>query len=115
MTSEQRREPRISKPFMVRYRAAGGGAAWDAAPLRDLSCSGVRFLSARAFERGQALDLQLLLPTAKEPLVLGGEVMWAKAAPMDVFEIGVAFHGVSPAADRLLEEAVSRFIQKEEG
>ena len=77
MSSENRRRPRVSHPFMVRYRLDTETAknhGWFVSPLRDLSSGGARFLSEETVEPGVLLQTQLLLPTAAQPVEVKARV-----------------------------------------
>ena len=109
----QRREPRIARAFMMRYRALSPGSqAWLLSPLRDLSQGGVRFISERAFEVGTLLELKLLLPTASAPLAARGRVAWSKPGPMALVELGVTFEGLDPRTQQALQGAVKYFLER---
>ncbi len=113
MGDEQRQQPRIQRPFMVRYRRAEGGS-WDATALRDVSLGGVRFLTKGAFEPDALLELQLLLPMIKEPVPVQGRVSWSKPGPMDLVEHGVRFEPLTPEAQAALQIAVDAFLKRGE-
>ena len=74
-TNDQRRAPRVSHPFMIRYRPLGTDpAGWLVSPLQDLSRGGARFLSERPFYVGMVLEAQLLLPFSRDPMPLEARV-----------------------------------------
>ncbi len=112
--SEHRRDPRITRSFMVRYRAKDTPTAtWSLSPLRDLSGSGARFICEATFSVGTVLELQLLLPQAKKPLPLLGRVAWTKPGPLNLAEHGVIFEAVDAVAQQRIEAAVTYFLRKE--
>lgn len=112
--SEHRRDPRITRSFMVRYRAKDAQSlSWSLSPLRDLSGSGARFMCEGAFPVGTLLELQLLLPTMKQPVSLKALVAWAKPGPFDLAEHGVTFDETDPQIQRLIDIAVVFFLSKE--
>jgi len=88
-------------------------AAWSLSPLRDLSGSGARFMCEVTFPVGTSLELQLLLPPAKDPLPLAARVAWAKPGPMQLTEHGVVFEAIDATSQQLLEHAVTYFLRKE--
>ena len=110
--AEHRRDPRIARGFMVRYRLPKE-TAWSVSPLRDLSTSGSRFLGERAFEVGTDLELQLVLPLAKEPLVLQARVARASAGPMHLVEYGVTFQVEDASVQQMIDVAVAHFLRKQ--
>ena len=110
--SEHRRDPRIARGFLVRYRRPWE-RSWSVSPLRDLSCSGARFIGECAFEVGTELELQLVLPVAKEPLVLLACVARAKPGPMNLVEYGVTFKTEEAAIQETIDVAVAYFLRKQ--
>jgi len=101
---------------MARYRApAGGEAGWLASPLRDLSSGGARFLSEHAFAVGSELEMQLLLPTTKDPVRLQARVAWSKPAQLGMVELGVTFDPGDTAIQQSIDAAVSHFLGKPGG
>lgn len=110
--AEHRRDPRIARGFMVRYRLPKE-TAWSVSPLRDLSTSGARFLGERAFEIGVDLELQLVLPLAKDPLVLQVRVARTAPGPMNLVEYGVVFQVVEAAVQQMIDVAVAHFLRKQ--
>ena len=110
--AEHRREPRIARGFMVRYRLPQE-SSWSVSPLRDLSTSGARFLGERKFDVGAELQLQLVLPLAKEPLMLKARVARATPGPMNLLEYGVLFHVDEATVQQMIDVAVGHFLRKQ--
>ena len=108
--SEHRRAPRITHGFMVRYRRPSD-KGWAVSPLRDLSSAGARFLSEQTFAIGTELDVQLVLPTTKEPLALHARVARILPSRMDLVEYGVTFETNVPAV-QAINDAVEYFLHK---
>ena len=112
---EHRRAPRITQSFMVRYRVLSSGqGTWEVSPLRDLSSGGARFLCESPFPVGTALELQLVLPSAKAPVPLQARVTWVRPGPLQLAEHGVAFGSVEADIQQLIDTAVAHFVRKEE-
>ena len=109
---EHRRDPRIAHGFMVRYRLPRE-SSWSVSPLRDLSSSGARFLGERSFDVGSDLELQLVLPLAKEPLVVQARVARASPGPMNLVEYGVTFQAEAASIQQMIDVAVSHFLRKQ--
>ena len=114
---EPRRDPRVPRAFIARYRSADDSASgWLVSPLRDLSNHGARFLCEQEFAVGSKLDFQLQLGVAQQPIWLMARVAWIKPAQiMRIFEVGVTFDPGDPAAQQALNAAVAHFIQKTKG
>ena len=110
--AEHRRDPRIVHGFLVRYRRPAE-TSWSVSPLRDLSSSGARFIGEYAFEVGAELELQLVLPMAKTPLVVPAHVAWAKPGPMNLVEYGITFRAEAAGVQQMIDVAVAHFLRKQ--
>ncbi len=112
---EHRQSPRISRPILVRYRRAGDlQHGWLMTPLHDLSVLGARFMSERAFIVGDALELQLVLPTSTQPVAMQGKVAWTKLARLELVELGVTFDAVDESTQQSIQAAVDHHLRKQE-
>ena len=111
--AEHRRDPRVSRAFLIRYRCpAAGQERWLVSPLRDLSRSGARFLSERMFAVGVPLELQLVLPVSRQPVVVGAHVAWQQPGALGMVEMGVTFDlGADDAARRAVDTSVAHFLR----
>jgi len=110
---ENRRAARVARHVMARYRTTRvPEAAWLMSPLRDLSGGGARFLSEYAFEAGELMELQLLLPNAPKPIELKAKVAWMKPMPTRFTELGVTFDPGDTAVQRVIDEAIVRFLRQ---
>ena len=115
--SERRRFPRIAHPFIVRYRFPHmQDAAWRAAPVRNLSGEGACFRCEYAFVVGHVVELQLSLPTSKQPIPLRGRIIWAKLVnpTLNLYEYGVVFDAIDAATRQLIAETVTAFLRKQQ-
>ena len=112
MGDEQRRDPRVARPFLVRYRLVGTQEGWFVSPLRDLSSHGGRFFSECRFEIGTWLELEMQLPAAAQPVALRARVTRVKPAYLGTFELGVAFDTGDPSTQENLDAAVAHFLRK---
>ena len=113
--AERRRAVRIIRSFMVRYKSfASGDGAWLTSTLRNFSSTGARFLCERVFEQREAMLLQLLLPTAKDPVALKARVIWAKPASLGMAEVGVAFEPGDAHAAAAVTHAARFYAAKRE-
>ncbi len=109
---ESRHAPRVAHQFMVRYRLANTGQlAWQVSPLRDFSRTGVRFIAEHPYEIGAVLELQLALPTSREPLALAGRVAWAKPAFLGTAELGVTFDNIDSGSQQMIDDAIAHFLR----
>ena len=116
MSNENRRRPRVSHPFMVRYRPDTGmpkNRGWFVSPLRDLSSGGARFFSEQAVEPGVLLQTQLLLPTAAQPVEVKARVAWARPVRFGMTELGVTFDPADVGSQERIDAAVEHFLRED--
>ena len=59
--------------------------------------------------------MQLLLPTAKDPVRLRARIAWAKPAQLGMVELGVTFDPGDTAIQQKIDAAVAHFLSKESG
>ena len=84
------------------------GGAPRVSALVNLSVGGLQFVSEDLYDKGQRLDLTVMLPSAVRSLAIRGEVVWAKRiVDRDTYRTGVRF--LQPSAEdvsllRSLEE-----------
>jgi c-di-GMP-binding flagellar brake protein YcgR len=114
--AERRRATRIIHAFMVRYRSlASSSPSWLVSTLRDFSGTGARFLCERGFEVGEAMRMQLLLPTSPEPVALNACVVRTKPSPLGMVEVGVAFEPPDEPSTQALAGTVEFFLARQRG
>jgi hypothetical protein len=114
--AEHRQFPRISHPFMARYRLqVPEPTEWMVSPLRDLSSGGARFLSERPLAVGSMLEMRLMLPGSVTPILLKARVAWSKPAQLNMVELGVAFDPGDTAIQQSIDASVAHFLRKQRG
>ena len=105
---ERRRFIRVQHPFTIRYRdATESDKPWLITTVRDLSLGGARFIADQAFDVGQALELQVVVPVSRQTIVLRAHVVWAnpKNPALRLYEYGVAFDVIDTALQQLIDIA----------
>ena len=113
MAEEHRRNPRIIRAFMVRYRPVTDlDFPWLVSPLKDLSSGGARFISERHLKVGDLLELQLLLPMSPQPVGLKARVAWVKSTAFKLIQAGVTFDPCDTAIQQLIDAAVAHFLRR---
>ncbi len=115
---ERRRFPRVTHPFIIRYRFPSvADPSWRAAPARNLSGEGACFRCEYAFRLGEVVELQLNLPTSKRPVSLHGCVIWSKLVnpSLNLYEHGVAFDAIDADTKRLIVDTVAALLHKQGG
>lgn len=112
---EHRRAPRVARSVIVRYRCPEAGqTVWLVSPLRDVSSGGARFLSEQTVAIGRTIEMQLMLPTASQPVSLLARVVRTKPAQTGLIEVGVTFSTADVAVQRAIDRAVAHFLHKQE-
>lgn len=67
----------------------------DMFPLVNISEGGVQFLSHKAMEKNQRVDLVVSIPGESEPFRVNGRVAWVeKMDGRDFYRVGAAFVGL---------------------
>ncbi len=111
MTRERRQFSRAPHPFELRYRQYGEfTSSWTDASTINLSAGGMRFRSPDTLERAALLELEITIPSAREALVIRGQVAWSQLQASGVIENGVQFIEVSPEQQMRIDELV-RFLR----
>ena len=99
---ERRRYVRVDVAAKVIFRVKPenkGGAPPEgiSAVSKNLSVEGICFTSEQHLAPGTDLELQIVLSSDPEPLILNGEVKWSRPAqkagsPKAMFDIGIELH-----------------------
>ena len=94
--ADRRRYPRLEKLVSVRIVAGKESDPWLS--TRDVSAGGMRLLSDRPLEKGEPLDLEMLLPDGSWLRVVS-KVAWS--VKLDVgsaaeYEVGLRFVELTP-------------------
>jgi hypothetical protein len=111
---ENRKRPRVHHPFMVRYRRPGE-TLWSVSPLKDLSGGGARFIAEGQIPDQTIFELQLLLPTAAQPVWVKARVTWVKQLRQGLMtELGVTFTPDDIAGQHAIDTAVDHYRNKEQ-
>ncbi len=112
---ERRHGPRVARAFMVRYRLPlAGQGSWQLSPLRDFSSEGARFISEHPFQIGDRLDVQLLLPSSRDPIALSVRIAWTRPAQFGTIELGVAFDLRDPIVKQSIDNAAAYFLRRKD-
>ena len=114
MGRERRDFPRASQPVSVQYRRSGElGDAWHAVKTLNLSAGGLRFRDTELLQVGEKLDLQILLPGAREVLAVGGRVAWSQLEASGITDTGVEFVEATGRQQQAIDDLV-QFLRKSE-
>lgn len=108
---EQRHDPRVAHPFMVRYQCQ---ESWHVSPLKDFSTTGARFVADYPFTQGEVLDAQMIFPLARQPIAVRARIVWMKPTQWGLVELGVTFELGDAEAKQAIEAAVAHFLRKQE-
>ena len=70
---------------------------------KDLALGGVRCISATLFPVSTEFNLELMLSSGDEPLVVRGRTVWFRTIPQsEQFDVGIAFFDLSSQNKRRL-------------
>jgi len=112
MTRERRQFFRVSIPFDAKYRFFGElTQGWRTVRTLNLSAGGMRFKSSDLLEVGGFVEVQIQLPSEREPLMLRGRLAWSQAQASGVTENGLEFIEVTPQQQAKIDELVD-FLKK---
>ena len=110
--AQKRTSVRLDALVQGQWRFATGGKGsgdFNRANIRDISRGGCSLIVDRPINKGQHVEVRLLLRQAGEPLTLLGEVMRAEAiVTSGRHSHGLRFQGVSPAEDQVIMEFINR-------
>ena len=112
---ENRYSPRVSKGYMIRYRSGSSlsdKADWAVSPLRNISETGVSFLSEQLFPAGSELEMQLLLPSTPEPIIVKGTVVAIRQTSPKLMQLGIQFTDPDAEAQAAIRQAISKFLRR---
>jgi hypothetical protein len=113
MSAERRQFDRVGEAFEVKFRKRSQlGEVWKPATVLNLSAGGMRIQSPELLKTGQALELQLALPTLRGPLTLYAAVAWSQLLAAGVTEYGVAFAELSPDQQVAIDELVQFLLKR---
>lgn len=112
---ERRRAPRYRVNWPVRYQRLEGGPSTNG-HTKDVSRSGAG-MTLTVLEKmpvGCQIQLELILPERRGPVLVSGEVRWTREVPASVdspgeprlFHVGVRFHDVTPEMGLLIAKAL---------
>lgn len=111
-SSERRRYTRVTQPFDAHYRIYGDFMdTWRKIRTLNVSAAGMRFRSADLIELDQILEIQIILPCLREPLLIHGRVIWSDTKAAGVTENGTEFIDETPEQEEQIDEMV-RFLTK---
>lgn len=90
MNDPERR--RIAHAFVARYQASHAGqTVWMVSALRGFSRTGTRLVFEQPIRVGEDLNLQLLLPLAKEPVWVRARVVASRPVTRQALDLEVKF------------------------
>jgi len=110
MDAERRRLRRAPVRLMAIVKVLSTGKAWRAL-TKDVSGSGMSFVTDEALEPGTPLEIEMRLPDHDSPIRVIAGVVWMRSVkePKHMYEhfsmeIGVKFVSLSPQDQKLLTQ-----------
>ena len=108
--SDRRRFPRVKAPVYYRPASVFGMSS----QASNISLAGVRIYSNKPFKKGQALEIELLLPNGNSLKAIIVRVVWISALPPGseaLYDVGLEFLNIAddviPKLQSVLEESSS--------
>ena len=109
---DRRRTARLRAYFPIRVSHPSGRGVVETL-TKDVASGGIRFLSPVLFPVASEVRVDLLLSAGEEPVNAGARTIWFRTIPhSEQFDIGLAFHSLSPQNERRLSVYLSRLIEK---
>ncbi len=90
---ERRKFIRLEVPLELKY-IVEGDAVRKEVTTKDISCEGLRFISEEDVKKGAALELNLGVPDAPNPVHIKGKTIWTKRLSTQddsPYEVGIEF------------------------
>ena len=110
MDRERRKDQRAVLRLPVRYRVLGASMdIWYTGTVENISAGGVNLMTEQVLEGQDEVELEVTLPSRKNPYLLKGQVVSAHSAPSDIFAYGVSFTDAG-TSDRFEVESLVRFL-----
>jgi len=112
---DKRLSPRITRTFIIRHRPRQDGELfeWDECFIKNMSLRGCYCSGSHPYKEGDILDIQIQLPTAKEPLRLTGEVKRCHPdKPLGVYGIAIQFLDLDEQQKNIINETIAFFLHK---
>ena len=113
---ENRRHPRISWNFQVKFRLRGvKDAKWLLSNIINISEGGCFFYSPIGFEVGQILEIEILIPRLLKPMHFIGQVRRKEGDENAMtlrFGIAIMFLEIEADKKKDLIESINFFLKK---
>lgn len=99
ITQAQRNEDRrIFERFKARFPAKFKDTREDFGTkviLREASAQGAKITTKERLFMNDKVSLEVAIPDGHKPMVLKGEVIWARHQDSNVWDVGLKFHKIS--------------------
>jgi twitching motility protein PilT len=108
MESEKRGTRRIRTNFNFDFRVpdSTNASVFTNSKTKDISASGMQFLSPFPLNIGSSMEIKLFLAKASEPLIVIGKTIYISQADKEQYVIGVAFTHIEPEVKEALKKQI---------
>jgi twitching motility protein PilT len=108
MHTEKRNTRRIKTTFNFDFRVpdSSNASVFTNSRTRDISATGMQFLSPIPLSIGSSMEIKLYLPGASEPLSVIGKVIYLSQGENEQYIIGVAFTHLEPETQEFLKKQI---------
>ena len=114
---EKRRHPRISWPFVARFRLKGDAEGrWEVPIVKNISEGGCYFYCSTFHEVNQTLEIEIQFPKIKKPMHFLGKVKRCdveKGAGTSRYGVAVCFSQMEEAKKKNFVETINFFLKKQ--
>ncbi|MFA5119294.1 MAG: PilZ domain-containing protein [Candidatus Omnitrophota bacterium] len=119
-SADKRINPRITRNFVIRYRLSRTeqGTSWATSVIKNISQGGCCFATSAPFVIGQALELEVQLPSLTAPIKFFGEVKRCQymesAQGITGYMVALRFQEIDPDQKKILIDTVDFFFRKQQ-
>lgn len=90
LNNDKRLFERFSSRFPARFKDSYFDYGTNVS-LRDASAQGARIVCKDRLYINDTIFLEVQLPDGKDPMVLKGQVVWARNEELDIWDVGLKF------------------------
>ena len=110
---EKRKFIRFSVMLDGRVGVKGSKKPKSKCKIKDLSREGIRVTGPASINKGDILELELMLPGEVMPIIASGEVAWSKKMESKAYDVGMRLHLIDKYDRyRLLDYACDHWIKE---
>lgn len=111
---ERRKEQRLKSTFLVKYQTESSSFLEHLTNIRDVSTSGLCFVTKEPLRTGDEIKLTVLIPTYEAPISAQARVIRVMKSRKrgSGYSVAVAFTEITQEAKDAMKEFVKEFTKK---